>query len=125
VVPPAIGAILLVLSVGSVAVFCRLCRAPLAGASDARDGGQRFPWGAWLLMLPVVGGGAAQLAEVKRGWLVSLVVLGLGLALDQLLERQRRRANQGLPSLDRLPDLVGGLGLIGAGLLLSIGWELG
>jgi multicomponent Na+:H+ antiporter subunit D len=76
-------------------------------------------------MLPVVGGGAAQLAEVKRGWLVSLVVLGLGLALDQLLERQRRRANQGLPSLDRLPDLVGGLGLIGAGLLLSIGWELG
>ena len=125
VVPPAIGAILLVLSVGSVAVFCRLCRAPLAGASDARDGGQRFPWGAWLLMLPLVGGGAAQLAEVKRGWLVSLVVLGLGLALDQLLERQRRRANQGLPSLDRLPDLVGGLGLIGAGLLLSIGWELG
>jgi hypothetical protein len=76
-------------------------------------------------MLPVVGGGALLVAEVQRGWLVSLVLLGLGLALDQLLERRRRQVSHGLPTLDRLPDLLGGLGLVGAGLLLSIGAELG
>jgi len=123
--PPAIGAALVVLSVGSVAVYCRLCRAPLAARSDAQAAGAVLPWGAWLLMLPLVGGGALLLADVNRGWLVSLVLLGLGLGLDQLLERRRRHAGHGLPSLDRLPDLIGGLGLVGAGLLLSIGAELG
>ena len=123
--PPAIAAALLVLSVGSVAVYCRLCRAPLAAASGEQAASAALPWGAWLLMLPLVGGGVLLLAEVKRGWLVSLVLLGLGLGLDQLLERRRQHVGHGLPSLDRLPDLVGGLGLVGAGLLLSIGAELG
>jgi hypothetical protein len=76
-------------------------------------------------MLPLVGGGVLLLAEVQRGWLVSLVLLGLGLVVDQLLERRRQQVSHGLPSLDRLPDLMGGLGLVGAGLLLSIGAELG
>jgi multicomponent Na+:H+ antiporter subunit D len=116
---------LVVLSVGSVAVYCRLCRAPLAAPSDTPEASAALPWGAWLLMLPVVGGGALLVAEVQRGWLVSLVLLGLGLALDQLLERRRRQVSHGLPTLDRLPDLLGGLGLVGAGLLLSIGAELG
>ena len=60
------------------------------------------------------------MSQVKSGWLISLVVLGLGIALDQLLEQQRSRNHRALPSLDRLPDLVGGLGLVGAGLLLAI-----
>jgi multicomponent Na+:H+ antiporter subunit D len=124
-VPPAITMALVVLSVGSVAVYCRLCRAPLAVPSDTPEASAALPWGAWLLMLPVVGGGALLVAEVQRGWLVSLVLLGLGLALDQLLERRRRQVSHGLPTLDRLPDLLGGLGLVGAGLLLSIGAELG
>lgn len=124
-VPPAIAAALVVLSVGSVAVYCRLCRAPLANADDPQDAIPALLWGAWSLMLPLVGGGALLLAEVKGGWLASLVLLGLGLGLDQLLERRRSQARHGLPTLDRLPDLVGGLGLVGAGLLLSIGAELG
>ncbi|MBM5784902.1 MAG: hypothetical protein FJ076_08750 [Cyanobacteria bacterium K_DeepCast_35m_m1_288] len=65
--PPAIAAILLVLSVGSVAVYCRLCRAPLATASEPPAASLVLPWGAWLLMLPLVGGGALLLAEVKHG----------------------------------------------------------
>jgi multicomponent Na+:H+ antiporter subunit D len=124
-VPPAITTALVVLSVGSVAVYCRLCRAPLAAPSDPQETSGTLPWGAWLLMLPLVGGGVLLLAEVQRGWLVSLVLLGFGLVVDQLLERRRQEVSHGLPSLDRLPDLVGGLGLVGAGLLLSIGAELG
>jgi multicomponent Na+:H+ antiporter subunit D len=124
-VPPVITTALVVLSVGSVAVYCRLCSAPLAAASDPQEASGALPWGAWLLMLPLVGGGVLLLAEVQRGWLVSLVLLGLGLFLDQLLERRRQQVSHGLPSLDRLPDLVGGLGLVGAGLLLSIAAELG
>jgi len=65
--PPAIAAILLVLSVGSVAVYYRLCRAPLATASEPPAASLVLPWGAWLLMLPLVGGGALLLAEVKHG----------------------------------------------------------
>ncbi len=124
-VPPVITMVLVVLSVGSVAVYCRLCCAPLAAASNPEEASGALPWGAWLLMLPLVGCGVLLLAEVQRGWLVSLVLLGLGLVVDQLLERRRQQVSHGLPSLDRLPDLMGGLGLVGAGLLLSIGAELG
>ncbi|MGA0021953.1 MAG: proton-conducting transporter membrane subunit [Vulcanococcus sp.] len=118
--PPVVGALLTVLSVGSVAVYCRLCRAPLGQGSRATG-----LWSAWLLLLPLIVGGALQFNEINRGWLVSVVVVVLGVALDQLLEQLRQPAPHTLPSLDRLPDLVGGLGLVGAGLLLSIGWELG
>jgi len=117
-VSPLLAAGLVVLSVGSVAVYCRLCRAPLATGAEAKT--LVLPWGAWILMVPLLGGGIALMSQVKSGWLISLVVLGLGIALDQLLEQQRSRSHRALPSLDRLPDLVGGLGLVGAGLLLAI-----
>ena len=81
------------------------------------------PWGAWVLMAPLLGSGITLLSQVKSGWLISLLGLGLGIGLDQLLEQQRQRNPRALPSLDRLPDLVGGLGLVGAGLLLAIGAE--
>lgn len=120
-VSPAVAAAIAVLSVGSVAVYCRLCRAPLLSQGASGSG----LWGSWMLLIPLLVGGALQLGSLQSGWLVSALLLGLGLALDQLLEQLRQPAARVLPSLDRLPDLVGGLGLVGAGLLLSIGRELG
>ena len=120
-VSPLVAAGLVVLSVGSVAVYCRLCRAPWATGTNATV--QLQPWGAWVLMAPLLGSGITLLSQVKSGWLISALVLGLGIGLYQLLEQQRQRNPRALPSLDRLPDLVGGLGLVGAGLLLAIGAE--
>ena len=119
-VSPAVAGLLLALSVGSVAVYCRLCRAPLAQAAAPQAPGAIRPWGIWLLMAPLLIGGLARIGQVKSGWLVSLIALLLGVGVDLLLERQRQRRSAALPSLDRLPDLVGGLGLVGAGLLLAI-----
>jgi multicomponent Na+:H+ antiporter subunit D len=120
-VSPLVAAGLVVLSVGSVAVYCRLCRAPWA--TGATTTVQLQPWGAWVLMASLLGSGITLVGQVKSGWLISVLVLGLGIGLDQLLEQQRQRNPRALPSLDRLPDLVGGLGLVGAGLLLAIGAE--
>ena len=119
-VAPPVALLLLVLSVGSVAVYSRLCRAPLASAAATNTTAALRPWGIWLLMLAPLIGGLWRIGQVKSGWLVSLLVLLLGVAVDQALEWQRRRGPVALPSLDRLPDLLGGLGLVGAGLLLAI-----
>ena len=120
-VRPDIATLLVVLSVGSVAVYCRLCRAPLALATASQAPRNGWPWGAWLLMLPLLIGGLRLVGQVKSGWLISLVVLLLGVGLDLLLEQLRQQGLRPLPSLDRLPDLIGGLGLVGAGLLLALG----
>ena len=109
---PATG--LLLLSVGSVAIYSRLCWAPWR-----RGGAADWPLGPWLLTLALLIGGLG-FSVSSGGWLKALVVLPAGVLLDQLLQRWRQRGTAALPQLDRLPDLLGGLGLVGAGLLLAI-----
>ena len=114
--PPLAWAVLL-LSIGSVALYARLCRAPW-------DLSPRAPlsWGALLLSLPLlIAGVVFSAARVTADGLVkTLTVLLLGVALDQVLERLRWRQRVALPQLDRLPDLLGGLGLIGAALVVAM-----
>jgi multicomponent Na+:H+ antiporter subunit D len=113
-VSPTLGAVLLLLSIGSVAIYARLCRAPWRSGML-----QPISWGALLLSLPLLGGAAGLGSASLSATLTALLPLALGLLLHLGLEATRRAEPRTLPQLDRLPDLLGGLGLVGAGLLLA------
>ena len=118
--PPATWAVL-VLSVGSVALYARLCRAPWKRAPRAP-----LSWGALLLSLPLLITGVLFIARSAPadGLVQALLVLLFGVLLDLALERLPWRERLALPPLDRLPDLLGGLGIVGAGLVVAMSTRL-
>lgn len=113
---PALAWLVLLLSIGSVALYARLCRAPWVPTPRGP-----LSWGALLLSLLLLAGatfagGPPTLTTVAE----TLVVLSLGVLLALALERWRWSERVALPQLDRLPDLLGGLGIVGAGLLVAM-----
>jgi multicomponent Na+:H+ antiporter subunit D len=117
---PQLGWLVLLLSIGSVAIYARLCQAPWRWSP-------RPPlcWGALLLTLPLLLAGLASAGKPEAGALLqALAVLVLGVVLHLGLERLRAGDGGGggpeLPQLDRLGDLLGGLGVVGAGLLVAM-----
>jgi multicomponent Na+:H+ antiporter subunit D len=114
-----------VLSVGTVAVYARLWGTPLAEAD-----GSSPSWSPAVLMLVIVllvGGllGAIGTPLMPAFGKAGLTLL-LGLLLERILDRLRRADSPGWPERPRLPDverftdLVGGMGLVGAGLLVVL-----
>ena len=120
VLSPELGWLVLLLSIGSVAVYARLCQAPW------RRGPQpALCWGALLLTLPLlIAGLLTSTGKAEPAALLqALAVLGLGVLLHLGLERLRSgdgAVGPELPQLDRLSDLLGGLGVVGAGLLVAM-----
>lgn len=114
---PELAWLVLPLSIGSVALYARICQAPWRWA-------WRPPlcWGAVLLTLPLLFAGLVVSAGEAgaAGLLQALAVLGLGLLLHLGLERLRAGGCPELPQLDRLSDLLGGLGVVGAALLVAM-----
>ena len=134
--PEPTGLLLSLLTVGTAAVYARLWGAPLqdvvatAEASASRPAAMGPPEPAWspgvvLLLLALVLLGAA---EASRTWSPELLpaaakatlVLAAGVGLHQLLQPLRRRNWFRLPDVEGFPDLVGGIGVVGAGLLVWI-----
>lgn len=114
---PALAWLVLLLSIGSVALYARLCRAPWVLTPRGP-----LSWGALLLSLPLLLAGAAFIGgpPALTTLAQTLVVLSLGVLLALALERWRWSERIALPQLDRLPDLLGGLGIVGAGLLVAM-----
>ena len=134
--PEPTGLLLSLLTVGTAAVYARLWGAPLqdvvatAEASASRPAAMGPPEPAWspgvvLLLLALVLLGAA---EASRTWSPELLpaaakatlVLAAGVGLHRLLQPLRRRNWFRLPDVEVFPDLVGGIGVVGAGLLVWI-----
>lgn len=114
---PELGWLVLLLSIGSVAVYARLCQAPWRRGTQPP-----LCWGPLLLTLPLLLTGLL-ISTGKPGaaaLLQALAVLLLGVLLHLGLERLRHGSGPELPQLDRLSDLLGGLGVVGAGLLLAM-----
>lgn len=112
------GWLLLLLSIGSVAIYARLC-----GATWHWRPRPPLCWGALLLTLPLLLAAPVAMAAIGEGpiaLLQALATLLIGLLLHLGLERLGRGDRLRLPPLDRLPDLLGGLGLVGAGLLVAM-----
>ncbi len=105
------------LSIGSVAVYARLFQAPATRSPE-----RPTCWGALLLTLPLLLAGLAVNASgvSAADALLGLAVLALGLLLHLGLETLRNDGTPSLPQLDRLPDLLGGLGVVGAFLLVAM-----
>ena len=114
---PALAWLVLLLLIGSVALYARLCRAPWVLTPRGP-----LSWGALLLSLPLLLTGAAFIGgpPALTTLAQTLVVLVLGVLLALALERWRWSERIALPQLDRLPDLLGGLGIVGAGLLVAM-----
>ncbi|MEA5443809.1 proton-conducting transporter membrane subunit [Cyanobium gracile] len=121
--------LLSLLAVGTAAVYARLWGAPLR-QSALPPGATAEPEPAWspgvvLLLAALVLLGAG---EAFRDWSPALVpaaakaavVLAVGVGLHRLLQPLRRIAWLRLPDLEGFPDLVGGIGVVGAGLLVWI-----
>ncbi|MEB3166502.1 MAG: proton-conducting transporter membrane subunit [Cyanobacteriota bacterium] len=109
--------LLVALSIGSVAIYARLCGAPLRWSPLPP-----LCWGALLLALPLLLGAPVAIAAADwwSGLLQGLATLLLGGLLHLGLERLGRADRLALPQLDRLPDLLGGLGMVGAGLVVAM-----
>lgn len=114
---PGPAGLLMVLSIGSVAIFARLWGAPCR-----TNIGAPLCFGALLLSLPLLL--VTPFFRAPDSWrsdgLRALAVLVAGLLLHLVLEQLGRGDRLSLPPLDRLPDLLGGLGLVGAGLLVMM-----
>jgi multicomponent Na+:H+ antiporter subunit D len=132
--PEPMGLLLSLLAVGSAAIYARLWGAPLRGevpappAASTQPAANTPPEPAWspgvLLLLAALVLLAA--AEASRSWSPELVpaaakaalVLAAGVGLHRLLQPLRCRPWFRLPDLEGFPDLVGGIGVVGAGLLV-------
>ncbi len=123
---PTAAWLLPLLSVGTAAVYARLLWVPLRPGPLAPAPGALL-LALLLLLAPLLGGAALALPSAASGLPKTLAVLGAGAGVEAL-----RRALAGLrlppvplPNLERLVDLLGGMALVGAGLLLAmVGLEL-
>jgi multicomponent Na+:H+ antiporter subunit D len=119
------------LSMGTAAAYARFWGAPLirrpANGSSASGDTPEPAWslGVILLVLALVVIGAATLTWTDKPVSAiaksALVLLG-GWGLHQLLEGEglRQRLRLRLPELEGLSDLLGGIGVVGAGLLVIL-----
>ena len=134
------GLVVSVLTVGTVAVYCRLLGAPLSrpklGTPPPQEGEPEWSAGVVLLLgaLLVLGvallglevGNGLQGESASRALALATssgktaLVLLAGLGLHRLLEPWRRWGNLALPKLEGFTDLIGGIGLVGAGLLVML-----
>jgi multicomponent Na+:H+ antiporter subunit D len=114
------------LGVGTAAVYVRLWGAPLRSADrSAADSPQEdgWSWGVVLLLVALVMLGAgswASLPNLGAALLKTFLVVAAGLGLHRLLEPLRLMDRWRLPDLERFTDLIGSLGLVGAGLLVAL-----
>lgn len=122
------------LAIGSVAVYARLCIAPVLAACQAPSPASTTQpsttlattppepsagsWGSWLLVAALLIGG--WIAASPADWLATALVFGAGLLLHGGLQVLRRRQDLQLPDLDSLQALIGNLGLVGAALLMAM-----
>jgi multicomponent Na+:H+ antiporter subunit D len=115
------GVVLPGLMVGTTAVYARLWGAPRA--EDGAGQGPLPPAGTLLLLIALLVPGLGFAAGLAVPWAsfgkTALIVLA-GLALHQLLERLRRRQGLRLPDLEGFGDLLGGIGVVGAALLVVL-----
>jgi multicomponent Na+:H+ antiporter subunit D len=117
------------LSMGTAAAYARFWGAPLihkpAGGHTASADSPEPPWslGVILLVLALVVHGAAALPWTEKPAAAvaktAMVLLG-GWGLHQLLEGEGLRQRLRLPELEGLSDLLGGIGVVGAGLLVIL-----
>ncbi|MCP9799133.1 proton-conducting transporter membrane subunit [Cyanobium sp. Lug-B] len=123
--PGPTGLLLSLLTVGTAAVYARLWGAPLREAAAPAPAEPAWSPGVLLLLAALVLLGAA---EASRSWSPELLpaaakatlVLAAGVGLHRLLHPLRHRPWFRLPDLEAFPDLVGGIGVVGAGLLVWI-----
>ena len=101
-----------------MAIYARLC-----GAAWRWRPRPPLCWGALLLTLPLLLAAPVAMASIGAGpigLLQALATLLIGLLLHLGLDWLGRGDRLALPPLDRLPDLLGSLGLVGAGLLVAM-----
>jgi len=125
------GLVVSLLTVGTVAVYARLWGVPLSRPDPATplppDEGPEWSPGVVLLLgsMLVLGAGGwllggsppeARDLAVSSGKTALVLLAGLG--LHRLLEPWRRKGSLALPNLEGFTDLIGGIGLVGAGLLV-------
>ncbi|MFO7628238.1 MAG: proton-conducting transporter membrane subunit [Prochlorococcaceae cyanobacterium] len=113
------AAVLLLVMVGTAAVYARLLLRPLARFSGWP------PLGSALLALVLLASGLLLAPLPPQGSLLkALAVLAAGVGLELLLELSRRAPaawpRLALPKLERLDDLLGGMAVIGAALMLVL-----
>ncbi len=117
VLPEPWGLMVLLVSVGTVAVYARLWSVGLQVKPPA-PGALPVAWCQWLafglLLVPLVLGAEALAPTWKPG--IGLITTALVLAAGLLLQRWLR-PGQPLPVLERLDQLLGGVVVLGAGLL--------
>jgi len=129
--PPFWAAAVLLASIGTVAVYARLWGAPWS-AFEGRSGLQAPAGGSISLLVVVLISASALMSLTSpptadgQKLAITGVVFALGLLLDRGLNRWRPALERCWPDLESLQDLIGGLAVVGAGLLLSLhlveGW---
>lgn len=124
-------------SVGTAAVYTRLWASPIerlgdeGSAADAGSpAGTPFQWGVALLVVALVlGNGLPLVGNDSTLWLISfkgssllksLGVLLAGWALHSLIQPWRPRIK--LPDLEGFDDLIGGMGIMGTALVVTLSW---
>lgn len=123
---PTAAWLLPLLSVGTAAVYARLLWVPL-GPGPGQQAPGALLLALLLLLLPVLAGATLGLPAPAPAFGKALPVLAAGAGVEAL-----RRALAllhlpplPLPNLERLVDLLGGMALVGAGLLLAmVGLEM-
>ncbi|MEA5417461.1 proton-conducting membrane transporter, partial [Synechococcus sp. BA-132 BA5] len=122
--PGPTGLLPSLLSVGTAAVFARLWSAPLQPWVPPPAEPAWSP-GVLLLVVALVllGAGEATLLwgpALGPAAAKAALVLAAGVGLHRLLQPLRRRSWFRLPDLEGFPDLIGGIGVVGAGLLVWV-----
>jgi len=119
------------ISVGTAAVYTRLWASPIERLSEEHPpAGTSFHWGVALLLAALVlGNGLPFIGNDTTLWLSSfkassllksLGVLLAGWTLHRLIRPWRSSIE--LPDLERFDDLIGGMGIMGTALVVTLSW---
>ncbi len=134
VLPGSWSTFVLLASIGTVAVYAQFWPLLLQGG-DTRPAMPAVPLperlALALLLLPLAAGGliAALQGPLWSGAASTSLVLAAGLLLHRWLAGSRRDApqpwpNLGLPAIEGLEQLLGGIVVLGAGLLATVSWSV-